>query len=70
MGNDRVSKIHKMSRAYADATGQKEPFMYASHPGDGRTRYVFQDKTCLGFPEAERYMASLLAADTTSKETA
>lgn len=61
-------KIRAWSRSYAAFTGQEEPFMYATHPGDGRTRYVFQSKTCLGFPEAEKYMLRLMA-DANMKET-
>lgn len=53
-------KIREMSKRYAEVTGQEEPFMYSSHPGDGQARYVFQGKTCLGFSEAERYMLHLM----------
>ncbi len=34
-------------------------FQYASHPGDGATRYVFDDKVCLGHREAYTYVLEL-----------
>ncbi len=34
-------------------------FQYASHPGDGGTRYVFKNKVCLGYKEAYAYVLEL-----------
>lgn len=39
------------------------PFLYATSPGDGATKYVFQDHVCLGMREAITYAESLLNKD-------
>lgn len=33
-------------------------FLYSSNPGDGATRYVFQNITCKGLAQLRKYLAN------------
>lgn len=64
--DEQKHRMHVMNGRYEQLreqlpdAGLPQGYLYTSQPG-GSVRWVFGDKTCLSYGEAEGYMSSLLA---------
>lgn len=55
-----LERLKKLNAQYEALSG-KQGFLYLSKPSAQEYRYVFSNKTCLGYGEAIKYMLKLLA---------